>query len=155
MFPTRRLRRSPAMQQSSPSMSTVLLRRRPWVIFVYLCWCWFVLPSLYLLIGICMYLLVSMGWPSYPQMFSNSAAWWPGEAPWQKYFTSSQEVNKELHKHLRCTKQRQESKRMFQNHLCQIHTPIRSQEISEIDETKIIPTQLYSECFWKHSPTVI
>ena len=60
----------------------------------------------------------------------------------QKYFTSSQEVNKELHNHLRCTKQRQESKRMFQNHLCQIHTPIRSQEISEIDETKIIPTQL-------------
>ena len=52
-----------------------------------------------------------------------------------EYLTYSQEVIKRLHKYLRCTKQRQESKRMFQNHLRQIHTPIRSQGTSEIDET--------------------
>lgn len=76
MFPTRRFRRSPAMQQSSPSMSTVLLRRRPWVIFVDVdLFCHlsiYLLVSywyLYVSVGIYWHLSVSMGWPSYPQMF--------------------------------------------------------------------------------------
>jgi hypothetical protein len=49
------------MQQSSPSMSTVLLRRRPWVIFVDVDL--FCHLSIYLLVSVCIcwYLLVSIG----------------------------------------------------------------------------------------------
>ena len=63
-----------------------------------------------------------------------------------EYLTYSQEVVKGLHKHLRCTKQRQESKRMFQIHLRQIHTPTRSQEISEIDETTSFRLNCIANC---------